>query len=552
MNRLKNFFLISLVLFFGTNPNVLAASKSEQVNDLLRVYEVNRKVCDFPDMDDFSTPEAAYVAINRIRAGGDQSSQRRVSIKEIADQLPPTDAEKEQVAPEIAKMWLDANIIEVRIFSGIHAAVIAKINRQETPFDMQSLNLENGKWLNCGNDKFTTIEDARTRFANSCSRYRSKIDDPDAYLAPFVKFLRNKGEEPERFIIKALSKYKIVIIGETHHRPLYWAFNSSLVADPEFVKNFGTIYMELPSNDQELIDKFLYGKECDTSSVIEMLRDKLWMGWPDQPMLDFFTTVWMVNQNLEHKQQLRIVLVDMQRPWKSIQKRDDWKRYDVDRDKFMADMILADIRNHTSDKRNGLFIVGVGHTALNLKHIDGTPVRTAGWYLRENLGADAVCAVMQHRCAMTNMGQVDGRLCLGLFDSAFAAAENKSVAFPLNVGPFGKQLYDADPDVPVLSTYSDGFNAYLYLGPLETEIFSPLIAGFYTDEFVRELDRRYRIMFDKTLVEGCSLPQMDAKSFVNWMGNIWGKLRREWQKDSLGPLTAWHHGLPPDRKQSEP
>ena len=38
-------------------------------------------------------------------------------------------------------MWLDANVMEVRIFSGIHAAVIAKIDRQETPFDMRSLDL---------------------------------------------------------------------------------------------------------------------------------------------------------------------------------------------------------------------------------------------------------------------------------------------------------------------------------------------------------------------------------------------------------------------------
>jgi hypothetical protein len=37
-------------------------------------------------------------------------------------------------------------------------------------------------------------------------------------------------------------------MGEVHHRPRYWAFNASLVADPLFAERVGTIYMELPSN----------------------------------------------------------------------------------------------------------------------------------------------------------------------------------------------------------------------------------------------------------------------------------------------------------------
>ena len=90
------------------------------------------------------------------------------------------------------------------------------------------------------------------------------------------------------------------------------------------------------------------------------------------------------------------------------------------------------------------------------------------------------------------MGQVSGRLALGLFDTAFAAMGNKPLAFPLDHGPFGNQLFDADPERLTTDPYSKGYQAYLYLGPLEDELFSPLIPGFYTDEFVQELDRRAR------------------------------------------------------------
>jgi hypothetical protein len=211
----------------------------------------------------------------------------------------------------------------------------------------------------------------------------------------------------------------------------------------------------------------------------------------------------------------------------------------------MADNIIKDMRKHPDDKRNKLFIVGVGHTALNHKYVEGLPVMTAGWHLREQLGPDNVYAIFQHRPIMTNMGRVDGRLCLGLFDSAFAVVDNKPMAFPLDVGPFGKEPYDASPDKIVSGTYRDGFNAYLYLGTLEDEIFSPLIEGFYTDEFVKELDRRHRMIFGRGWAETYRRDKMDAESFIDWMSGIggsWGKPRRTWKKEFLGPMNAWHKG----------
>jgi hypothetical protein len=140
------------------------------------------------------------------------------------------------------------------------------------------------------------------------------------------------------------------------------------------------------------------------------------------------------------------------------------------------------------------------------------------------------------------MGRVDGRLCLGLFDSAFAALDNKPMAFTLDVGPFGKEQYDADPDQPVQCNYRDGFSAYLYLGPLEDEIFSPLIDGFYTDEFVKELERRHSLMFDKGWAATYEIKELNAKSFISWMsgkGGSWGRSR--WQ-NKLGPIDAWKFG----------
>ncbi len=520
-------------------------TKSKQ-GDFVRVYEVNKKISDFPEKEDFSTPESAYAAINRVLAEWRSGpAWQRVSVKRKAGIFSKQKEEKAKSTYE----WLNAWIVEVRIFKNTHAVVIAEVpSKGEQPLiDKRSVELENGKWLNAGQSCFRDIEAARAHFARKCARLigkraRPRIDDPDNYLKPFVEFLKNNDQQPKPFVMKALAKYKVTIMGEIHHRPRYWSFNSSLVAEPDFTKSIGAIYLELPSNNQELIDKFLAGKECDTKLVIEMQRDMLWLGWPDKPMLDFFVAVWKANQSSEKK--LRIVLVDMQRPWEKIQQRGDWSKYDFDRDKLMAQNIIQDINNHKEDKRNGFFIVGVGHTGLNLKYIDeDSPVKMAGWYLKEALGAENVYAFFQHRCVSTNMGRVDGRLCLGLFDSAFAALGNKPMAFPLDVGPFGKEQYDASPDQPVQCSYRDGFSAYLYLGPLEDEIFSPLIEGFYTDEFVKELERRHRLMFGKGWAEAYGIKESNAKSFISWMsgkGGSWGRPRK-WRNE-LGPIDAWMYG----------
>ncbi len=299
--------------------------------------------------------------------------------------------------------------------------------------------------------------------------------------------------------------------------------------------------MELQSNDQELIDKFLAAKECDTTPVIKMLRNMQILGWPDQAMLDFFVTVWTINQNLPAHQKIRIVLPDWLCPWKEIKKREDWLKYTrFSRDRTMADNILTDIREHPQENRNSLFIVGVGHAGLNLKYFEGSPVKTAGWYLREKLGQDKVYAIFQHHCVITNDGIMIGRLRRGLFDSAFAAFDNKPMAFSLDVGPFGKEPFDAAPDFPPMpSSYRDGYNAYLYLGPLGTEIFSPLIEGFYTDEFAREIDRRFRVSYKQGWAERYGQNQTNGKTLTAWMSGSWGKPRSYWQENGLGPMNAW-------------
>ncbi len=533
-----------VVQAFGPVARVAAEEKA------IKVYRVDKKVSDFATEDDFSSPEAAYATINRTFADG-TINWRAVSTAETSKGWPPRQ-QKISIPEQYARAIRNAQILEVRIFRGTYAQVSARLDSDGLAItravDIRSFDLVDSRWFNVGNSRVADMEKAAEHFKIRVRRVqeleqikpRRKVKDPQGMLAPYVKYLQKSGEPPKEFVLDALRRHRLVAIGELHHRPTYWALNCRVVRDPRFSMTTGTVYMELPMHAQELVDQFLTAEQLDTAPVIKMLRDNLWTGWPDQPMLDFFVAVWETNQLLDETQRIRIMLVDMPRPWKDWIREGSLSKQRIDRDKLMADNVLADMTS-SADKRHALFIVGYSHLEILRLAGHDSPIKKSGWYLREALGEE-IYSILQHGPVISNMGDVFGRTCLGLFDEAFAANGNKPIAFALAESPFGQERFDMDGDICAanMNSFRQAFDGYIYLGPLKDEIFSPLIPGFYTDEFVEELDQRYRLTNGNGLVEGMGLAACDGRNFEAWMGGSWGR-PREW-RHFLGPVTAWHEG----------
>jgi uncharacterized iron-regulated protein len=528
------------------------AASADEAMPPHKSYQVNKKVADFPTGEDLSTPEAAYASLHRAWAAEGEAVWKRLSVRRLSDQFGK--GKSEPLPPKRAESLLQVEVIDVHYYNDKQAVVFAKL---EDAIDLRTFGCENGRWLNMGESVSGTLEGARALFirfysideAKRVLASRPPIENPDQHLNPFVDFLKQEARDPHEFLMKVLADKQLVILGEVHHRPRYWAFNCSLVKAADFPRRVGVIYMELPYNDQPLIDQFLAADKYDPQPVIEMLRNIFWMGWPDQSMLDFFKTVWEVNQQLPTQQRLRVVLVDMARPWKNIEKRGDWRQYEVDRNQLMADNVVKDLREHAADPRHALFIVGYMH-AMQIGP-KGAPEKSAGCHLKEELGKENIFAVFPHSPVIANMGGVGGRIALGLFESAFAALDNRPMAFPLDHGPFGEQIFDASLDDPTTEPFHNAFQAYLYLGPVENEVFSSIINGFYSDDFLQEMDRRYRLMNGQGLKKGCNLASLDGESFVRWMSSSWGQPRWDWSSSSLGPLDAWKMGADWEKKMAE-
>jgi beta-lactamase regulating signal transducer with metallopeptidase domain len=152
----------------------------EKNDNEIKVYPVNRRVSEFPEKEDFSTPESVYSAINRISAKGDISGWERASVKELAEKLAVEKKRgKMDVPAEWAKVLLNAEILEVCVWKN-EAVVMAKLLQEfstqeiRRPIDVRHLRLENNRWLNVGNDRVDTVAEGELMFKRRVSELAKK------------------------------------------------------------------------------------------------------------------------------------------------------------------------------------------------------------------------------------------------------------------------------------------------------------------------------------------------------------------------------------------
>ncbi|MCE5187524.1 MAG: M48 family metalloprotease [Planctomycetaceae bacterium] len=166
-------------------------SRSDQpeADGELIVYAVNRNISQFPPAEDFSTPENAYAAINRVMADESTAGWLRGSTEEVGKRIAEFARFDKQADPEWAKVVLNAYILEVRKKGNV-AIVIARLPQEFSskkiinPIDCRYVEFENGKWLNAGEDRFDHVEQAAAKFSK---RFEIQKETEDAHRAIFLK-----------------------------------------------------------------------------------------------------------------------------------------------------------------------------------------------------------------------------------------------------------------------------------------------------------------------------------------------------------------------------
>ncbi|MCL2346863.1 MAG: M56 family metallopeptidase, partial [Planctomycetaceae bacterium] len=160
-------------------------------------YSVMKKVGEFPD-GDLSTPEAAYSTYNKTMASKD---------KDIIAKLKEYDFNKKMKIPQreidnIVNMPDDwANILKTATVKEVYlcgdmAKAVAFLDGENTQkaYDTRSFRKVDGKWLNEGNDRVDSLEEAAKKFADRIQKAASKTGENSGEIVTSLeKFLKVEG-----------------------------------------------------------------------------------------------------------------------------------------------------------------------------------------------------------------------------------------------------------------------------------------------------------------------------------------------------------------------
>lgn len=501
-----NFFLCVLCLnVFGQNLS----------SDFI-ITPVNKMVKEFPDTFDLSSPLKSLITLSYIYINGKDRLLREVSTIKNRYYFPDSTAPDLHVTDRIKSRFLETTVKEIIYYKDSIACTISKT--QDSLYSIRPFYLENGKWVQGGEDERNSIDESRQHFEKFADSYLQllrrniAISKVPTDTTVFIKYLKENGHDPKEFLLSKLNIYKLVTYGEIHRRKISWDFLQEAAKDKRFVKSTGVIFIEFEANKQEDIDKFFMNDTINKELILDIFRDYLYAGWDDKSRFDFLISLWHLNNVLPDSQKIRVIFVDIPRIF-----TEEGLRNEIhDRDKYMAEKILSYL-DKKSDIRNALFIVGSGHVYRTEE--------SAGAILARNLTGNTY-SVFTHCPRVDNILVIPERIRHGMFDYAFYQNDDKPVAFELKNSPFGGEPFDG-LYFDGTGKYQDNYDGYIFLGSLDEEKSPELLLDMYNENFIKEIDRRYKLR-GWDLVNEWGLNEFSVKAVVDAIKAEYTLLR--WQK----------------------
>lgn len=337
-----------------------------------------------------------------------------------------------------------------------------------------------------------------------------------------VNYVKKNCQAPKEYMLDKLAHYKLVIYGEVHKRKASWDLLRSILKDPSFSKKTGTVFLEIGRDNQAKMDSFFAGKQMDKEILLTVFRNIQMQGWDDRGMYEFIVDLWNLNKKLSRNNRVKVVLVDISRPWSSLKTKEEFINFFKnipDRNQQMADLIGTTIASQ-SDRRGSLFVVGFGHAFKSKITFGEKSYVSAGAYLKERLSAKEVFITCPHSGIIGNTGKLKGMTTNGLFDYSFAENGNKPLSFNLANSPFGKEHFDLMIELPSESvgTFEDYFDGYIFFMPLADEGPYYVLPELFTEEFLQELHRRAGVCgYDQWQEYGAKIKDITMKDIHKYL-----------------------------------
>lgn len=445
---------------------------------------------------DQSSPLNYYLTRAYALSEGERGLMAKISTSKF--ELDTT-APRNAVSDAAKNRILSEKILEIITYKDSVAAVVTE--DKDGWILLNYTWIEDGKWVNGGQGLAESREEVDSLVKAGLPTHYSNLPRIEAIKnlpsspQPFADYIRTAAS-PKEFMLSQLASHRLVIGGEYHRRKVSWDMYSELISDPRFADVCGTIFMELPSHRQAMMDAFMNANTMNPELILSIFRDEQIYGWWDKGEYDFICQVWRLNRKLPAEKRIAVRLADFQIPFSAIQTPDEYKAAvgsEESRNTHMADVIEKYISGK-EDHRNCLFMVGAAHVYKSPVPSVGENVPTAGAQLAERLGASDVFLVFQHALPRDNSGRHQSQIRGGIFDQAFEMNGNRPVGFILAGSPFGEEPFDGLYELKYnikAGRYKDNYDGYLFLHELSGEPQNGPLMEVFDDAFIAEMNRRF-------------------------------------------------------------
>jgi hypothetical protein len=279
------------------------------------------------------------------------------------------------------------------------------------------------------------------------------------------------AEDAVRGIVRAFDRHPVVAIGETHWLEPAGRFYRTLVANSEFRRRVDYLVVEFATpRSQGVLDRYVAGDDIPAADLRRVWRDTTKVFSWDSPIYsELLTAVRDANRDARDGRRLRVLGGDTPVDWARLRIHDDWLALG-DNNVSFAKVVTGEVLDQ---RRKALVILGSNHLTRSGTR-DGRP--NAATRIEESYPGSLFVVLMYDG----RPGGLEARLSAG----------SPPCLYALN-GP-GLGAVRAGR-----GRLADLANALLYLGPPSALKLARPDRRDLEPEYLRELDRRSRIEWNR-------------------------------------------------------
>jgi hypothetical protein len=139
---------------------VIANANGQQFNSDFQTIAVNKKVKEFPDKFDLSSPLNSFITLRYVLMNGKDGLLRNICSAGKRSLLPDSTAPDSDVPEDVRQLYLNTTIQEIIMYKDSVAFVISQMFPEKGAafYSVRNFHPEQGKWVNNGEDLFQDME----------------------------------------------------------------------------------------------------------------------------------------------------------------------------------------------------------------------------------------------------------------------------------------------------------------------------------------------------------------------------------------------------------